>query len=226
MAYQDWSSFFLNPLQDAWATVIRFLPSLIGALIVLFVGLLVAALLRAVFEKIVGALRIDSLLRKLGVEPFIERSGYHLSSGKFVGGLVYWFFVVVVVLAVSDILNLWGLSSFLNSVLIYFPNIIVAVLVMIVALIVANFLRNLVRGSIMGAKLHASKFLGTLAWWSVAIFGFLAALLQLGVAAQLIEMIITGVVAMLALAGGIAFGLGGKEYASHLIGKFRDHTEM
>lgn len=226
MIAQNWADVFVGSFQNAWATVIQFLPAFIGALLVLIIGLLVAAVLRALFEKIMNVLRLDSLLRKLGLETFMERAGYKLNSGKFIGGLIYWFFVVVVVLTVSDILGLWGLSTFLNEVLTYFPNIIVAVLIMLAALVVANFLRGIVRGSVMSARLHAAKFLGTLTWWSIAIFGFLAALLQLGVAGQLIQVIITGFIAMLALAGGIAFGLGGKDYASHMIEKFRDHTEV
>ena len=225
MIAQDWADVFVSSFQNAWSTIIRFLPAFIGALLVLIIGLLVAAVLRALFEKIVSLIRIDSLLRKLGFETFMERAGYRLNSAKFIGGLIYWFFVVVVVLAVSDILGLWGLSTFLNEVLIYFPNIIIAVLIMLAALVVANFLRGLVRGSVMSARLHAAKFLGTLTWWSIVIFGFLAALLQLGVAGALIQTIVTGFIAMLALAGGIAFGLGGKDYASSLIEKFRDHTE-
>lgn len=225
MSAQTWADAFALPLQSTWEIIVRFLPSLIGALVVLIIGLLIASLLRALFEKIVNLLKIDSLLKKLGFEAFVERTGYHLSSGRFVGGLIYWFFVVVVVLAVSDILGLWGLSTFLNDVLLYFPNVIAAVLILLAALVVANFLRGLVRGSIMGARLHASRFLGTLTWWAVAVFGFLAALIQLGVAGVLIQTIITGFIAMLALAGGIAFGLGGKDYAAHMIEKFRDHTE-
>ncbi|BCX15934.1 MAG: hypothetical protein KatS3mg098_163 [Candidatus Parcubacteria bacterium] len=225
MSAYNWADALALPLQSTWQTVIGFLPSLIGALVVLIVGLLVASLLRALFEKIINLLKVDVLLKRLGVDAFLERAGYQLSSGRFVGGLVYWFFVVVVVLAVSDILGLWGLSTFLNDVLNYFPNVIAAVLIMLAALVIANFLRGLVRGSVMGAKLHASRFLGTLTWWAVVIFGFLAALIQLGVAGALIQTIITGFIAMLALAGGIAFGLGGKDYAAHLIQKFREHTE-
>ena len=221
----SWTDVVVASFQNAWNVLIGFLPELLGAIIILIIGLLIASILRVIFEKIVDALRIDDLLRKLGVERFVERAGIQLNSGKFVGALVYWFFVVVVVLAISDILGLWGLSTFLNEVLIYFPNIIVAVLILLAALVVANLLRGLVKASVMSARLHASKFLGALTWWSVVLFGFFAALLQLGVAAALIQTIITGFIAMLALAGGIAFGLGGRDYASHLIEKLRDHTE-
>jgi hypothetical protein len=221
----SWSDVIVTSFQTAWDTVIRFLPSFLAALIVLIVGLLIASVLKALFEKIINALKIDSLLKKLGLEAIVSRTGYQLNSGRFVGALIYWFIVVIVVLAVSDVLGLWGLSTFLNEVLIYFPNIIVAVLIMLAALVVANFLRGLVRASVASAKLHASKFLGALTWWSVVIFGFLAALLQLGVATAIIQTVVMGFIAMLALAGGIAFGLGGKDYATYLVGKLRNHTE-
>ncbi|HPW34188.1 MAG TPA: hypothetical protein PK367_00285 [Candidatus Paceibacterota bacterium] len=225
MLTTSWSEVIIRSFQTAWETVVSFLPSLLAAILVLIVGLLVASVLKAILEKIISALKLDSLLKKIGLEEIVERAGYKMSSGKFIGALVYWFVVVVIVLAVSDVLGLWGLSTFLNEVLLYFPNIIVAVLIMLAALVIANFLRGLVRGSIASAKLHAPKFLGVLTWWSVVIFGFLAALLQLGVAGTLIQTIVMGIIAMLALAGGIAFGLGGKDYAAHLIGKFRNHTE-
>jgi Mechanosensitive ion channel, conserved TM helix len=225
MVASSWTDVIASSFQHAWNVVIGFLPELIGALVLLIVGLLVASILRVIFEKIIDALKIDTLLRKLGVERFFERAGMKVRSGKFIGALVYWFFVVVVVLAISDILGLWGLSTFLNEVLVYFPNIIVAVLILLAAIVIANFLRGLVRASVMSAKLHSSKFLGALTWWSVVLFGFFAALLQLGVAAALIQTIVTGFIAMLALAGGIAFGLGGRDYASHLIGRLREHTE-
>ena len=73
--------------------------------------------------------------------------------------------------------------------------------------------------------MHHAKFLGSLAGWTSIVFGFLTALVQLGIAVSIINTIITGVIAMFALAGGIAFGLGGKDYAAHLLGKFREQVE-
>jgi hypothetical protein len=221
----SWSDVIVSSFQQAWETVIHFLPSFIAALIVLIVGLLIASVLRALFERIISAIKLDVALKKLGLDEVMNRAGYQLNSGKFIGELIYWFVVVVIVLAVSDVLQLWGLSTFLNEVLLYFPNIIVAVLILLAALVVANFLRGLVRASVASARLHAPKFLGALTWWAVVIFGLLAAFLQLGVAGTLIQTIVMGFIAMLALAGGIAFGLGGKDYAAHLVNRLREHTE-
>ena len=148
-----------------------------------------------------------------------------LNSGKFFGSLVYWFFVIVFVLAAADTVGLRGLSQFLGEVVAYIPNIIVAALIMLVTALVASALRTAVSSSVMSAKLHASKFLGTLVWWAVVVFGFISALIQLGIAPMLLNTLITGLVAMLALAGGIAFGLGGKDYAAYLLNKLKERVE-
>ena len=96
---------------------------------------------------------------------------------------------------------------------------------MLAGVMLANFLKSLVKASVASAKLHNANFLSSLAWWVVIIFGFLAALIQIGIAATIINTLITGLIAMLAIAGGLAFGLGGRDYAAHLIEKFRRQTE-
>ena len=215
----------INSLQNILAGTLSFLPSLIGALVIIVIGLIVASGLRALIERIVVTLKVDSLLKSIGLSPFFERANLQINAGKFLGLLVYWFLVIVFVLAATDILGLFGVSLFLRDLLNYIPNIIVAVLIMLAAVILANFLRSLVRASVTSAQLHASKFLGTLAWWGTVIFGLLTALIQLGIATAIINTLITGLIAMIAIAGGIAFGLGGKDYATHLLEKLRRETE-
>ena len=225
MTIQNWTDIIVSSLQNLWGTVAGFLPSLIGALIVFIIGLVVAAVLGSLVERLISALKIDSVLKKLRFGPYFERAGLQINSGRFVGRLVYWFLVIAFILAASDILGFWALSSFLTDVLIYIPNIIIAVLIMLTAVVVGSFLRSLVKASVTASKLHASKFLGTLTWWSVIIFGLLAALTQLGIAVAIINTLITGLIAMIALAGGIAFGLGVKDYAASLIEKLKRETE-
>lgn len=224
MMYQSWTDVIVRSFQNSWAGVIGFLPTLIGALIVFVIGLVVAAVLGSLVEKIFDALRLDSLLQKLGLDPYFSRAGLRLRGARFLGQLVNWFLVIAFLLAASDILGLFALSSFLQDVLFYIPNVIVAALIMLAAVVLGNFLKRVVTASVMGAQLHASRFLGSLTWWAVVIFGFLTALVQLNVAPGIIQSVVTGFIAMLALAGGLAFGLGGKEYAQYLLGKLRDHT--
>ena len=222
MTLQTWVDTLAISLRELWLQVAGFLPELIGAIVVLIVGIIVAAGLERLVERIIFYLKIDTLLRQVGLEGFLQRGGIRLNAGHFLGKVVYWFFIVVFLLAASDILGFSALSSFLKDVLNYIPNVVIAALILLAALVAANFVRGLIRASVMGARLHAAKTLGLVAWWGVVVFGFLTALVQLGVAVQIINTLITGLVAMLALAGGLAFGLGGKEHANQWLSKMRD----
>lgn len=225
MLVQSWTDVVVGSLQNLWLQFSMFVPNLIGALLVLFIGLIVAAGLGTLVEKVFGAIRLDSFLEKLGLKPYFERAGLRVRGAYFLGRLVYWFIAIAFLLAASDSLGLYALSGFLGSVLAYLPNVIAAVLIMLASVVLANFLRRIVMASVMSAKLHAAHFLGTLTWWAIVIFGFLAALTQLMIAVAIIQSIVTGFIAMLALAGGLAFGLGGRDYAMHLIGRLRERTE-
>ncbi|MEK7464699.1 MAG: hypothetical protein AAB617_02895 [Patescibacteria group bacterium] len=225
MIVRDWVSVIAGSLQNLWAGAVGVLGDIIGALIVLIVGLIVASGLESLVERLVGLIKLDKVLSNIGINEHLRRAGMQLNSGKFLGKLVYWFLVVVFLLAATDILGFFTLSSFLRDVLVYIPNVIVAVLIMLAAFVVGNFMRGAVRAAVKGTNLHGANFLSTLTWWAVVMFGFLAALSQLHVAVTLVNSLVTGFVAMLALAGGIAFGLGGKEYAAHLLNKLRERTE-
>ena len=225
MFVQVWTEALAASLLSLWSAFASFLPALIGAVIILVVGLIVAAGLAALVERIFNVIKADKFVAKAGVEKYFKRAGINLNVSVFFGRLTYWFMIIAFVLAAADILKFDALSSFLRAVLLYIPQVVVAALIMLAAVIVGNFLRSLVKASVLGARLNSANFLGTLTWWAVVVFGIFAALSQLGIAVAIINTLVTGFVVMIALAGGIAFGLGGKEYASHLINRLREQVE-
>ncbi len=222
---QSWTDVVVGSFATLWIGFMEYVPRIIGALIVLIIGLIVAAGLDALVERIFESIKLDMFLEKVGLKPVFERAGLKLRGAYFLGKLVYWFVVLGFLLAISDTLGLYALSGFLTSVVNYIPNVIAAVLILLASLMLGHFLRRIVTASVLSAKLHAAHFLGTLVWWIVVVFGFLAALAQLNIAAEIVQTLVTGFIAMLALAGGLAFGLGGKEYAGHLLNKLKDRTE-
>jgi len=224
MFVQTWADVITFTFQNLWSGFILFLPNFIGALVILFVGLVIAAGIGKVVEKLVDALKLDRLLDQLGLGRLLERADIRLRSGRFLGVLVQWFFIIVTLLAISDILKLAAFSDFLKQVLLYVPNIVIAVLIMLAGVVVAAFLSKLVRASVLASRLHSAHFLGALTKWAVLIFAFLAALSQLGVAGALVNTLIMGFVAMLALAGGLAFGLGGRDVAAAWLEKMREEV--
>ncbi|MEK7624285.1 MAG: hypothetical protein AAB404_00955 [Patescibacteria group bacterium] len=222
---QGYGDIALNALNNLWIQALGVIPLILGALIIFIIGLIVASVLEMVVIKVIRLIKLDNLLIRSGVEEYCKRGGLKVDTGKFFGKIVYWFVILASALAASDILNFSAFSNFLNSILVYIPNIVVAVLILLAALIIAGFLKTIIKVSVSSAQLEGAGFLASLAWWTIVIFGLLAALIQLGIASNLFNIIISGLVAMIALAGGIAFGLGGKDYASHLLSKMRDQLE-
>lgn len=221
MFIETWGNVIVSSLDGLWQGFIDFLPILVGALVIFLIGLVIAGGLGKLAERIIRALPVDLVLERLGFKEPLERAGLSLDSGRFVGGLVRWFLIIAFVLAAVDILHLTQVSVFLNSVLLYIPNIIVAVIILLAAVLVASFLERVVRAAVDASELTHGGFLATLTRWTVFIFGIFAALIQLGIAPQLMNTLFTGIIAMLAIAGGLAFGLGGRDFASEVIEKIR-----
>jgi small-conductance mechanosensitive channel len=223
MIGQTWPDVLISSFQNLWGGVLAFLPQLIVALIVFVTGLMIAVALGKVVEQIVKSLKVDVALKSLGIEEPLSRAGWKLDSGAFIGGLVRWFFILVFVLAAADVLKLAQVTEFLSSiVLIYIPQVIAASLILVAAALLAEVVRHLVEGSAKAAHLPSAGFLGGVAKWAIWIFALMAALYQLGIAGPLVQTLFTAFVAMVALAGGLAFGLGGKETAARYLERLRE----
>ncbi len=225
MVILNWTDLLLVSLKSVWLQLLSFLPNLAGAAVMLVLGLLVAVVVERLVERLLHHVKLDSLLQKLKVDEYLHQANLRLNSGDFLGKVAYWLVLLSFVLTASDILGFDALSIFISDILFYIPNIVVAFLVMIATLIVAKFMRSLVTASVLGVKLSAGKFLGLVAWWTVFVFGALTALSQLGVATTIVNGVVVSLLIMLALAGGLAFGLGGKDEASRLLSKLREEWD-
>ncbi|MEK7665880.1 MAG: hypothetical protein AAB337_03310 [Patescibacteria group bacterium] len=206
---------------DLWGSLLIFFPRLIGAIIVFVVGLIVAWLLKGLVIRICDFLKIDALAEKLEVKQAFKRAGMNLRVGSVLGFVVKWFFVVVFLVAATDILGWNEVTGFLTEVVLYLPNVLISVIILLVGILVANFTRNAVKTAVKAAALESADFLAGISRWSILIFSFMAALVQLQIAGDLIRTLFTGLVAMLAIAGGLAFGLGGKDHANRFLSHLR-----
>lgn len=203
----------MTSLHQVWVSVANFIPDFIGAVIVFIVGWVVAVSLGKIVEQVVKAVRLDHFLMRLEVEKTLERAGFRLDSGVFLGGLVKWFLAVAFLLASVDILGLDGVEVFLTKVLSYIPHVVVAALILIIAALVSSAVEKIVRGSVEAAG-YRGALVGAVSRWAIWIFAFLAALDQLQIAEGLVRTLETGLVYGVALALAISFGLGGKEAAA------------
>ena len=198
--------------------MVAFLPNLLAAIIVLILGWLVASLVAQLIEKVLSVIQIDQLANKLGLDRLSAQVGRKMSLVSLGGWLVKWFVIIASFIAGADILNLDQVSNFLyEQVVPYFGNVSVAMAILLIGVVAANFLSEVVKGTVKAARLHAAGALATITKWSVVVFALLAALTQLRIAPTFLQTLFVGVIAMLAIAGGLAFGLGGRDHARKVL---------
>jgi hypothetical protein len=222
MLLQTWSEVLTQSFQGLWIGVVDFVPNLVVAIIIFVLGWVVGAVLGRVVAQFIKALKIDRALESMGVGDVLSKAGFNLNSGAFVGALVRWFFIIAFLVASFDVLGLSQVNIFLQQVVLsYLPNVIVAALILLVAAVIADAMQKVVVGSAKAADVANAHFLGGVTRWAIWLFAIIIALSHLGIAQQFMQILFTGLVVMLALAGGLSFGLGGRDAASKYIEKLR-----
>jgi hypothetical protein len=207
---------------DIWSKFISYVPTLIGALLVFLFGIIAASIVGKIVERIVKVLKVDQAILRISGEEKLEKRGIKIVFSVFLGQLVKWFLILVFLMTAVDVLELDQVTALLNSILLYLPNVIVAIIILTIAFLLGNLVNSIVRSSSHIAKIISATLLAGIARWAVIIFGILAALIQLGIAVSLVNTIFIGLVASVSLATGLAFGLGGKDEAALILRKIRE----
>ena len=202
--------------------ILNMTARLIIALAIFIIGWIIGIFVASIVEKIFRKLNVDNALRRAGVESTLQKGGLTLNSGYFVGALLKWFIIVVFLISSFQILGLVQVTYFLQQVVIgYLPQVIIAVLILMAAVVIGDIVQRIVRASAGAAGVRSSHLLGAIAKWVIWVFSILTVLVQLGIGADLIRILFTGIVVAAAIAFGIAFGLGGQTHASELISKIK-----
>jgi hypothetical protein len=218
-----WGSVFNLSLQSLWFGFIQFAPRLLVAIVLFIIGWVLASLLAKAFEQVFASLKIDRALASVGIDGVFRKAGMNLNTGHFLGTIVKWFVVLVFLMPSLSLVGLDYIADFLKTdVLGFLPRVVVAALILIIATIIAEGVSKTVMASAKGMSLHSSSMLAAVAKYSIWIFAFIIALGQLGVAEYYMSVLFTGIIAMISLGAGLAFGLGGKEQAGRFLGKLSD----
>lgn len=212
-----WGDVFNTSFQSLWFGFIQFTPRLVMAIVFFIVGWVLGSLVAKAVEQIFGSLKIDNLFRSIGAENFFKKAGVRLNTGYFVGEVVKWFVIIVFLLPSLNLVGLNDVSFFLgDSVLGFLPQVVIAAFVLIIATVVSEGFAKVVLASAKAMDLKAANMLSAVAKYSVWIFAVIIALGKLGLG-DYMNILFSGIVAMLALGSAIAFGLGGRDAAGRFI---------
>lgn len=198
---------------SAYLGVVNFIPRFLAGAIILLIGIIVGSLLKQLVVSILKALRLEAYLKKYGVPGVKEE----FTWTNILAEIVRWFVIIIFLIPTADVWGLPQIISVLNEFLNYLPNVFVAVVIAMVGFVFARLGHDIVLASAKGVDDQTANTIASVTKWAISVFVILVVLNQLGVATDLIRILFTGLVAMLAIAVGIAFGLGGQATAKDVV---------
>lgn len=211
------NSVLSDTINTTLGSIYAFVPRFLSGLIVLLIGIIIATFLKQIIIELFKFARVNNLLKRYGLPPNKEGVDW----GQIISEMVRWFVIILFLIPTADV---WGLGKFvevLNNLLLFLPNVFVSVLILMIGIIVSKLVYDLIMASVHGLSKDSTRNVALVGRYSVLVFVFLVVLNQLGIASDLIRILFGGIVAMVALAGGLAFGLGGQDTAREILNKLR-----
>ena len=211
--------------RDAFSMILSAIPRIIAFIIIVAIGWFVSSLVAKAITGLLRAIRFEELMQKSGLADFMNKMGTGIDSVGIVAGIVKWIVRVVVLLVAFDTLGLPAVSDVMRQLLLWLPNLVVAIFVLFIGGIAARALGNIVRGATAEGGFANPETLSNVARTAVWSFAVVIAINQLGIATNLINTLFTGFVGALAIALGLAFGLGGRDLASRTLENWYDQAQ-
>jgi len=225
MVINDWGDAIFIAASNAFNSLLAAIPAIVGALLILAVGWILSGILARLVSGLLSRAGVDRLFAEHGGEVYGARAKSFKPS--VVGGeLVKWLIRIVFLVGAANVLNLPQVSELLNQVLLWIPNLIVAAIILLVAPLIARFVRGVIEVGAGRMGFTNASLLGRIAEAAIVVFAVIVAIDQIGIAADLVNTLFVGIVGALALAIGLAFGLGGRDVAAELTRKWYESSQQ
>jgi hypothetical protein len=215
----DPQELFLEPLKATGEKIIGLLPSLVGALVILFLGWLLAKILKAALIRLLVAVRFEKFGERSGLSKFLSRGDIKHSLADILGTVFFWIILLFFIYIAADVLKLSLVSDLINRIISFIPNLLAAVLIIIIGVLLSSFFKGMVKVAASSYTLAHPEFLSTIVQYLVLFFTLAVALEQLGVATQILVNSVLIIIGALAFGFALAFGLGSKDLAGKIVNK-------
>lgn len=218
----NWQAVLLEPAKTVLSQIGTFVVSLLLVVVILFIGWIVAKLIKAIVTKVLRTVKLDELSGRIDLDNILAKGGIGYSLSELIGVVCYWLVVLVAFVVAINAIGLTVAADLLNRVVLYIPNIIAAIFILILSMFVATILSNITQTAANNAGLSQAKLLGKFVEAVVIIFAIAIILEQLNIGAKIVELIIGIALASLGLGTALAFGLGCRDIAAKFVSEFLD----
>ena len=207
----------IRVLTEKYASFSQYAPRIIGASAVFLFGWALAEMVSRAIIKMSEGLRLEMISEKMGLKHFLERTGIKKNSSHVIAKSVKGYLMFLFFIEATKVAQLNQIAEFLSTIIGYVPEVIISLFIMIVGIRIGNTMQTVITTSLNFTRSNTAHALGIVAKYTIISFAVLAALSQLQIADILIKILFIGFVSMLTIAGGLAFGLGGKDLVKELL---------
>lgn len=208
---------FLDSSQQFLNEIAISLPRILGAILILIIGWIIAKLLKRGLRKLLYLVKFNYLTEKTGIDKFLKEGGAKLNSIGIISTLFYWTLMLIVLIATLNSLNLTVASTLFNEIMMYLPNIIVAIVILIIGIYLARMVSQITKTSLKGMKEKTSALISQIAFIAIIILTIFVTLGQLNIATEIVTSAFSIIFGAICLALALAFGLGGREKAAEIL---------
>ncbi|MDD3480742.1 MAG: hypothetical protein PHW75_00735 [Patescibacteria group bacterium] len=218
----DWWNLTTDAVSQSLRDVAGYVPEVIGAVVVILLGVLVGWTLKTVVVKALRFIKVKPYTEAIGLNKVFKTKE---DLVELLGDLVKWITIIVFLIPALDILGLAGVNDIVKGLVAYLPHVLVAAVILMVGAVLADLASRAVEATAQTIGAKTAAVVADITRWAIIVFAILVALSQLGIATEIINTLITGVVVLIAIAGGLAFGLGGQDAARDVIERLRKNLK-
>jgi len=212
----------LESSQQFLNEIARAVPQIIGAILILLIGWLTAKLIKKIFVKLLKLVKLNWLTEKTGIEKFLKEGGIKITAVDLIGSLVYWIIMLIVIMSALNTFQLTSAKDLFSQIILYIPNIIVSILILLLGLYAAKFVSQAIAVALKNMNDESAYLIEKITYYSIVVLTIFIVLSQLNIAKNIVTIAFLLILGAFCLAFGLAFGLGGKDYAADLLKKFKD----
>ncbi len=205
-----------------YSSVFNSIITIFGAVVIFLLGWIIAWAIKEVVLFILSKLRLKDWLHKVGLGKYIEDFSWEDRLDQVLAEITFWTILVVFFMTSLDILGLQIISSFIRQVVNYLPRAISGGLILALGFIFGELVRKVLHGVLRGLDKRSANGVAIFVKWTIVVFAFLAAFNQWGIAPEVMNILAQGIVIFVAIAGGLAFGLGGQDVAREFLENIRN----
>lgn len=212
----SWGEAVLVSATEALSNFLGFLPALLGAILILVLGWIISGFLAGLVERGLKLVGFEHAANETGINRFVARAGGGWTASRVVAEIVKWFIRLIAIQAAAQVLGMERISEIINAVLLWLPNLVVALVIVVIGALIGRFVAGIVRASTGEMGLGNPALLAGVAQYAIMAFAIVAAIGQLGIGELVVNTLFVAIVSAVALAFALAFGLGGRDVAAQM----------